>query len=106
MATYFISGTSRGLGLQLTASLASRPSSEVSKVFAAARKQSDELKKLVEGSSGRVQFVPLEVTSQQSAKEAAQTVEKSLNGQGLDYLINNAGILHITPNGIVDMSVS
>lgn len=106
MASYFISGTSRGLGLQLTASLASRPSSEVSKVFAAARKQSDELKKLVEGSGGRVQYVPLEVTSQQSAKEAAETVEKFLNGQGLDYLINNAGILHITPNGIVDMSVS
>lgn len=105
MASYFITGTSRGIGLQLTASLASRPSSDVSKVFAAARKQSDDLKKLIEGSDGRVQFVPLEVTSRQSAEEAAQTVEKSLNGQGLDYLINNAGIMHITPNGIVDMSV-
>ncbi|KAI7778854.1 hypothetical protein LA080_001545 [Diaporthe eres] len=104
MASYFITGTSRGIGLQLTASLASRPSSDVSKVFAAARKQSDDLKKLIEGSDGRVEFVPLEVTSRQSAEEAAQTVEKSLNGQGLDYLINNAGIMHITPNGIVDMN--
>jgi len=106
MASYFITGTSRGIGLQLTASLASRPSSEVSKVFAAARKQSDDLKKLVDGSHGRVQFVPLEVTSQQSAEEAAQTVEKSLNGQGLDCLINSAGIMNTNPNGIVDMSVS
>lgn len=105
MASYFITGTSRGIGLQLTASLVSRPSSDVSKVFAAARKQSDDLKKLIEGSDGRIEFVPLEVTSQQSAEEAAQTVEKSLNGQGLDYLINNAGIMHITPNGIIDMSV-
>lgn len=105
MASYFITGTSRGIGLQLTASLASRPSSEVYKVFAAARKQSDELKKLIEGSNGRVQFVPIEVTSPQSVKEAAQMAEKSLNGQGLDYLINNAGIMNTTPNGIVDMSV-
>lgn len=105
MATYFISGTSRGIGLQLTASLASRPPSEVSKVFAAARKQSDDLKKLIEGSDGRVQFVPLEVTSPKSAKEAAQIVEKSLNSKGVDVLINNAGIMNITPNGIVDMSV-
>lgn len=105
MATYFISGTSRGIGLQLTASLASRPPSEVSKIFAAARKQSDDLKKLIEGSDGRVQFVPLEVTSSQSTKEAAQIVEKSLNGQGVDVLINNAGIMNMTPNGIVEMSV-
>lgn len=105
MATYFISGTSRGIGLQLTASLASRSPSEVSKIFAAARKQSDDLKKLIEGSDGRVQFVPLEVTSSQSAKEAAQIVEKSLNGQGIDVLINNAGIMNVTPNGIVDMCV-
>lgn len=105
MASYFITGTSRGIGLQLTASLASRPSSEVSKVFAAARMQSDDLKKVIEGSNGRVQFVPIEVTSPQSIEEAAQTAEKSLNGQGLDYLINNAGIMNTTPNGIVDMSV-
>lgn len=105
MASYFITGTSRGIGLHLTTSLASRPSSEVSKVFAAARKQSDDLEKLIAGSDGRVQFVPLEVTSEQSVEEAAQTVEKSLNGQGLDYLINNAGIMHTTPNGIVDMFV-
>ncbi|KAG6358200.1 hypothetical protein INS49_014084 [Diaporthe citri] len=104
MASYFITGTSRGIGLQLTASLASRPSSEVSKVFAAARKQSDDLKKLIDGSNGRVQFVPLEVTTPKSAEEAAQIAEKSLNGQGLDYLINNAGIMNITPNGIVEMN--
>lgn len=106
MASYFITGTSRGLGLQLATSLASRPSSEVSKVFAAARKQSDDLKNLIEGSNGRVEFVPIEVTSPQSVEDAAHTVEKSLNGQGLDYLINNAGIMNITPNGVVDMSVS
>lgn len=105
MATYFITGTSRGLGLQLTASLASRPQSEVSKVFATARKQSDDLKKLIEGSDGRVQFIPLEVTSPQSVKDAGQTVESSLNGQGLDVLINNAGIMGLTPNGIAEMSV-
>lgn len=105
MATYFITGTSRGIGLQLTASLASRPTSEVTKVFAAARKQSDGLKKLIEGSDGRVQFVPLEITSPQSAKEVAQTVEESLNGKGLDVLINNAGIMNMTPNGIAEMSV-
>lgn len=104
MASYFITGTSRGIGLQLAASLASRPSSDVSKVFAAARKESEDLKKLAEGANGRVQFVPLELTSKQSAEEAARLVERALKGQGLDYLINSAAIMNKTPKGVTEMS--
>lgn len=105
MASYFITGTSRGIGLQLAASLASQPPSDIAYVFAAARKQSDDLRKLVEGANGRVQFVPLELTSKQSAEEAARLVEKALNGQGLDYLINSAAIMNKTPKGVTEMSV-
>lgn len=104
MASYFITGTSCGIGLQLAASLASRPSSDVLKVFAAARKESDDLVKLIEGSDGRVQFVPLELTSKQSAEEAARLVDKALSGQGLDYLINSAAIMNKTPKGVIEMS--
>ncbi|KAF2259433.1 short-chain dehydrogenase-like protein [Lojkania enalia] len=91
MATYFITGSSRGLGLALAGLLAAEPN--VSKVFASARSESAGIKKLVSQSSGRVEFIPLDVTSQESAKAAASQVEKSLNGKGLDVLVNNAGLM-------------
>jgi NAD(P)-dependent dehydrogenase (short-subunit alcohol dehydrogenase family) len=65
----------------------------VSKVFAYARNESDGIKKLVAESNGKVEFVPLHVTSAESAKTAAVKIEQSLAGKGLDVLINNAGIM-------------
>jgi NAD(P)-dependent dehydrogenase (short-subunit alcohol dehydrogenase family) len=91
MATYFITGSSRGLGLALAGLLAAEPN--VSKIFASARSESAGIKKLISESSGRVEFIPLDVTSQESAKAAASLVEKSLNGKGLDVLVNNAGLM-------------
>jgi len=65
MSSYLITGCSRGLGLALAAKLATFAASEVSVVFATARNESPELKKLAASSSGRVLFVKLDVTHQQ-----------------------------------------
>ncbi|KAF2197873.1 short-chain dehydrogenase-like protein [Delitschia confertaspora ATCC 74209] len=102
MATYLITGSSRGLGLALASIFASKP--DVSKVFAAARSQSDGIKTLIANSNGKVEFVQLDVTSQESAKKAAAQVEQSLAGKGLDVLINNAGCMPYTPDGIETMN--
>jgi len=101
MATYLITGASRGLGLGLAALLASKP--DVSKVFATARSESDGIKALAAETKGKVEFVPLDVVSQDSAKKAAAQVEQSLGGKGLDVLVNNAGLMPYTTDGIENM---
>lgn len=103
MSSYFITGSSRGIGLAIVQLFASKPSAEISKVFASARSETDDIKKLVAESNGRVEFVQLDVTSEESVKKAASHVEQSLNGKGLDVVINNAGILNVTPNGVETM---
>jgi NAD(P)-dependent dehydrogenase (short-subunit alcohol dehydrogenase family) len=102
MTTYLITGSSRGLGLALASLIASRP--EVSKVFATARSESDSIKTLIAETNGKVEFVPLDVTSQNSAKKAAAQIEQSLAGKGLDVLINNAGLMPYTTDGIENMN--
>lgn len=97
MASYLITGASRGIGLELATQLAS--SSEASTIFAAARKESPALKELIEKSNGKVVLVHLEATDSASIKQAVAEVEKSVGGKGLDVLINNAGIMDYTPGG-------
>ncbi|PYI08315.1 short-chain dehydrogenase-like protein [Aspergillus sclerotiicarbonarius CBS 121057] len=104
MASYLITGTSRGIGLAMARSLASKPASEVSVVFAAARTQTDELKQLVAQSSGRVQSIPIDVENKTSVQAAAAIIEQALAGSGLDVLVNNVGIMPVTPNGIETMN--
>lgn len=103
MASYLVTGASRGIGLGIASVLASKPASEVSIVFAAARTETDALKQLIANSAGRVELVHMDVTSEESIKEAASKVDQSLNGNGLDVLINNAGVLNLTPDGIETM---
>ncbi|OJD29425.1 short chain oxidoreductase [Diplodia corticola] len=104
MASYFVTGSSRGLGLAIAGLLASKPVADVGKVFASARSETTSLKELVAKSSGRVEFVQLDITSQESATEAASHVTQSLDGKGLDVLINNAGVMNYTADGITAMS--
>ncbi|EKG12752.1 Short-chain dehydrogenase/reductase SDR [Macrophomina phaseolina MS6] len=106
MASYFVTGSSRGLGLGLVSLLAARPDSEVSKVFASARSETPALQKLSAESGGRVEFVQLEVTSQESMQKAAGQVEHALAGKGLDVLINNAGVADYVPDGISAMTTA
>ena len=99
MASYFITGASRGLGLGLCTALAAKPASVVAIVYAAARSKTDALNELVSKSSGRVGLVSLELTNEESIKQAVKQVEQSLPTSGLDVLINNAGVMPFTANG-------
>lgn len=103
MASYLITGCSRGLGLAMAEHLMTLPSCEVDRVFATARKQSPALKTLIESSAGRLQFVELDATNEQSIESAVSEVEFRLDGAGLDVLINNAGKMLATPEGLVNM---
>jgi NAD(P)-dependent dehydrogenase (short-subunit alcohol dehydrogenase family) len=105
MASYLITGSSRGIGLGYVTILARKDASEVGKIFAAARSENSALKRLISESAGRIEFVPLEVTSEESAVKVAQHVERSLGGKGLDILINNAGVPSHTEGGIENMCV-
>lgn len=101
MASYLITGTSRGLGLTLAKFLAARPKDQVSLVITAARHKSSALEELIGKYPGRVLFVPLEVTSEASVNTAVKSVEEALGpSRGLDVLINNAGIMPFQVNGI------
>ncbi|KAI3007358.1 hypothetical protein CBS147346_3167 [Aspergillus niger] len=103
MASYLITGASRGIGLAMARTLASKPANEVSVIFAAARTQTDDLKRLVAQSSGRIHPVSMDVESNNSIQAAVASVEHALSGKGLDVLINNAGIMPSTRGGIENM---
>lgn len=104
MASYLVTGSSRGLGLALVARLASLPVAQVGKIIATARQDnSPQLSEIVTPSSGRVELVKLDVTNQSSIQEAVRSVEGKLQGKGLDYLINNVGVMESTPAGLEGM---
>ncbi|XP_069460561.1 C-signal-like [Ambystoma mexicanum] len=94
--TVLITGCNRGIGLELVRQLLAKPSAP-QKIFATCRNpDSPQCQALNELASKHCNLVviKLEVTDDKSAKEAAEAVEKHLNGAGLNVLINNAGIMH------------
>lgn len=94
MATYFITGTNRGIGLELTKQLLDLPADQVSLVFANTRSEpSTALASLIASSSGRSKHILATVDNTASVEEAARQVAEQLGpGKGLDVLVNNAGI--------------
>lgn len=101
MISILITGTSRGLGLELVSQLLSLPppptttTKTTTTIFATARASlpSPALSKVIDASHGRVHFVSLDVNSDASVTQAVREVESHLGpNQGLDILINNAGI--------------
>jgi NAD(P)-dependent dehydrogenase (short-subunit alcohol dehydrogenase family) len=106
MATYLITGASRGIGLELTKQLLELPASQVSKVFAVARNiESDAIKQLEQKYSDRLYPVSASVDNTASVQKAAEFVKTKLDGQSLDVLINNAGIGGETTGSIKDMEL-
>lgn len=95
MASFLVTGTSRGLGLAMAAYLAN--SSNAGVVFAAARSQTSHLKELVGQSSGKVVYIEMDTTDQMSVDKAVKAVQNQLADKGLDYLVNNAGVGGFAP---------
>ncbi|KAJ8131776.1 hypothetical protein O1611_g1847 [Lasiodiplodia mahajangana] len=103
MASFLITGCSRGFGLALVRELVARPASEVGKVIATARGDSPALSEVAKASSGRVNLVKLDVADQASIKKAVVEVEGILGGKGLDVLVNNAAVCQYASAGIKSM---
>ena len=84
--------TSRGIGLELTKQLLQSPSNVV---LATCRSPSkaDALQALTASSGGRLHVLPLDVDDAASITSAVQAAEKIVGDKGIDYLINNAGIV-------------
>ncbi|KAI1903941.1 hypothetical protein AGOR_G00000590 [Albula goreensis] len=90
--TVMVTGASRGLGLQMVESLATGSFSP-GKIIATARDPSraQELQNLA-GKYPNVHIITLDVVSQDSIEKAAKEVDAIVQGEGLNCLINNAGI--------------
>eukprot|EP00026_Physarum_polycephalum_P015960 Phypoly_transcript_16772.p1 GENE.Phypoly_transcript_16772~~Phypoly_transcript_16772.p1 ORF type:complete len:249 (+),score=29.38 Phypoly_transcript_16772:53-799(+) len=100
MATYLITGTSRGLGLELVKQILENQTG--SKVIATARKpqESKELVLLQEKFPSNLSLVTMDVSSTESVKNAAEQVSGS-HPNGIDYIFNNAGV-HCAKNSDPD----
>jgi len=104
MSSYLITGSSRGIGLCLVTILAQRPADQVRFIAATARSKTPALQTDIEKYTRRVVFVTLETHKQESLNASASEVEGILGpNAGLDCLINNAGVIGITPGGISEM---
>ena len=102
MATFLITGCSRGLGLELVRQLATSSINEVKTIIATARSDtSATLKELIENSNGRIHLVKLDVIDQASIKEAVTRVTSFIDH--IDILINNAGSINWMSEGIDKM---
>ena len=82
----------RGIGLELTKQLLQSPGNVV---VAACRDptKADSLQSLKSSAGGRLHVVRLDVNDKQTIQDAAQETAKVVGEKGIDYLINNAGIV-------------
>ncbi|OSD04994.1 NAD-P-binding protein [Trametes coccinea BRFM310] len=88
---WLITGTSRGIGLELVKQLAATPSYVV---IATCRNPTKALalKELADAAKGRIHIVALDVTDDKSVKESVAQVTAIVGSHGIDYLVSNAGI--------------
>jgi len=93
-STWLITGASRGIGLELVKRLLASPDVEI--VFAACRSPQSAISLHAlhnsTSTSGTLHVVQMNVTDEASIICAKDEVAEILQGKGLDYLINNAGV--------------
>ncbi|KAI4209145.1 MAG: hypothetical protein LQ351_007897 [Letrouitia transgressa] len=100
MASYLVTGASRGIGLELTKQLLQLPASQANKVFALTRSEpSAPLRDLLNKTPDRAVHITASVDDSDSVQRAVKEVEAKLKPQGLDVLINNAGTTSFSPGG-------
>jgi len=94
MASYLVTGGSKGLGLETARQLLAQDASAVSHVFITIRDPDNaEVKKLASSNGQRLTVLDsCDVRDDASVKKAVSEVESKLGGKGLDVLINNAGV--------------
>lgn len=97
MSTYLITGTSKGVGLCLAQQLLALPAKQVSHVFALSRSPpTPDLQTLLDQHGPeRITHITGAVDSDDGINAAAAEVRKVVHAkgfQGLDVLVNNAGI--------------
>ncbi|KAI0367404.1 NAD-P-binding protein [Pilatotrama ljubarskyi] len=88
---WLITGSNRGIGLELTKQLLQSPSNII---VAACRDPSkaDALSALAQSNKGRVHIIQLDIADRKSVTDSVQKVTAALGEKGIDYLINNAGV--------------
>ncbi|KAH7913085.1 hypothetical protein BJ138DRAFT_1146775 [Hygrophoropsis aurantiaca] len=93
MSTWLVTGASRGIGFELVRQLLH---SADHIVFAACRTPHTAFAlhalSVASDTHGTLHIVQMDVTDEESIAAAEEEVEYILNGSGLDFLINNAGI--------------
>ncbi|KAI9068430.1 NAD(P)-binding protein, partial [Trametes sanguinea] len=89
--TWLITGTSRGIGLELTRQLLADPANTVVATCRNPDKASD-LHALKDGAKGKLHVVRIDVADEDSIRDSFKVVEQLIGDQGLDYLYNNAAI--------------
>nr|AQS22598.1 c-factor [Pseudodiaptomus poplesia] len=87
----FITGCNRGIGLELVKQFLKQENGPTH-IFATYRKISDELSEVAK-SSPKVHLVEMEVTDYNKFPEVVRQVEAVVGSEGLNCLINNAGVL-------------
>ncbi|RAO66811.1 uncharacterized protein BHQ10_002823 [Talaromyces amestolkiae] len=108
MSSVLITGSSRGLGLELVKQLLLLPPTTISTIYATSRTSSppEPLSRVITASNHRVRHVQLDVTDPASITAAADQVTRLSEGKGLDILINNAGTQSERPSSTSGMSLS
>nr|XP_057906410.1 C-signal-like [Doryrhamphus excisus] len=109
-----ITGANRGLGLEMVRQMA-EDKGQVKKLFACCREpsgpKSEGLQTLAKKHSDIIIIIPMDVSDLDSIKEAAKLIGPHLGAEGLNLLINNAGISgninsrvqEITPKDVQDV---
>ncbi|PYI27466.1 putative short chain-type dehydrogenase [Aspergillus indologenus CBS 114.80] len=92
MSTILITGSSRGLGLELTQQFAALLP-ETGLIIAAARTSTPALEAVIAREQGRVAFVALDITDEASVVRSAEAVRAILGDRKLETLVNCAGVI-------------
>lgn len=82
----------RGIGLELTKQLLATPSNTI---IAASRNpsQATALQALSDSAKARVHLVTLDISNKASVQASVKETEAIVKNGGIDYLVNNAGIV-------------